>query len=231
MPNTFCRYKCCKRARLRSSTLRSRPTPHFQLLVQGRDAPTFCEVTLAFLPVHSHGVQWILRSEKRRAGIDLCIAELESRPTGRAVHVELTLPRSEISAGLEERLAVTMRRYCDERSYTNDCKRRSTQRSGLRALRIGLPVTLFGLAITALALHVGDSDDPQTAVIDIIGWVLAWLGLWYPFDKLIFYASDFVRENRALDAPRDAQVTVVPRPPDDAAGETAPADVSDSPGW
>ena len=80
MPNTFCRYKCCKRARLRSSTLRSRPTPHFQLLVQGRDAPTFCEVTLAFLPVHSHGVQWILRSEKRRAGIDLCIAELKSRP-------------------------------------------------------------------------------------------------------------------------------------------------------
>lgn len=167
------------------------------MLVQGRDAPTFCEVTLAFLPVHSHRVQWILRSEKRRAGIDLCIAELESRPTGRAVHVELTLPRSEISAGLEERLAVTMRRYCDERSYTNDCKRRSTQRSGLRALRIGLPVTLFGLAITALAFHVGDSDDPQTAVIDIIGWVLAWLGLWYPFDKLIFYASDFVRENRA----------------------------------
>jgi hypothetical protein len=159
-------------------------------------------------------------------GIDLCIAELEGRPTGRPVQVEITLPQSEISDHLEERLSTTMRRYCDERSYTNDCKRRSTQRSGLRALRIGLPVTLFGLAITALALHVGDSDDPQTAVIDIIGWVLAWLGLWYPFDKLIFYASDYVRENRALDALRDAHVTVVPGPTDDA-GEAAPADVID----
>jgi hypothetical protein len=153
-------------------------------------------------------------------GIDLCIAELEGRPTGRPVHLEITFPRSEISDGLDERLAVTMRRYCDEQSYTNTCKRRSTQRSGVRALRIGLPVTLFGLAITAAAFHVGDGDDPQTAVIDTVGWVLAWLGLWYPFDKLIFYASDYVRENRALDALRDARVTVVPR---DVAASPAPS--------
>jgi len=151
-------------------------------------------------------------------GIERCIAELESRPTRRPMHLELTLPRSEISDGLEERLAVTMRRFCDERSYVNDCNRRSTQRSGVRALRIGLPVTLLGLAITAIAFHTGDSDDPQTAVIDIIGWVLAWLGLWYPFDKLIFYASDFVRENRALEELRDAHITVVARPSEDADG-------------
>ncbi len=150
-------------------------------------------------------------------GIERCIAELESRPTGRMVHLELTLPQSEISDGLEERLAVTMRRYCDERSYVNDCDRRATQRSGVRALRIGLPVTLLGLAITAIAFHIGDSDDPQTAVVDILGWVLAWLGLWYPFDKLIFYASDFVRENRALGgAARRARITVVPRPSEHA---------------
>ena len=144
-------------------------------------------------------------------GIDLCIAELEGRPTGRPPHLELTLPQSEISDGLEERLAVTLRRYCDERSYVNECNRRSTQRSGVRALRVGLPVTLLGLVITAIAFHAGDSDDPQTAVVDILGWVLAWLGLWYPFDKLIFYASDFVRENRALETLREAEIIVVPR--------------------
>ena len=153
-------------------------------------------------------------------GVERCIAELESRPTGRQACLELTLPRSEISDGLEERLAVSMRRFCDERSYVNDCDRRSTQRSGVRALRIGLPVTLLGLAITAIAFHTGDSDDPQTAVVDILGWVLAWLGLWYPFDKLIFYASDYVRENRALETLRDARITVVPRPIADADGTT-----------
>ena len=150
-------------------------------------------------------------------GIDLCVAELESRPTGRPVEIELVLPQSEMGDDLEERLAVSMRRYCDERSYTNSCHRRSTQRSGVRALRVGLPITLLGLAITAIAFHTGDSDDPQTAVVDIIGWVLAWLGLWYPFDKLIFYASDYVRENRALETLRDAQITVVPRPVEEVA--------------
>ena len=158
-------------------------------------------------------------------GIDLCVAELEGRPTGRLVQIEVMLPESEISDGLEERLAVTMRRYCDERSYKNTCHRRSTQRSGVRALRVGLPVTFLGLAITAIAFHIGDSDDPQTAVVDIIGWVLAWLGLWYPFDKLIFYAGDYVRENRALETLRDAPITVIPRSIDDA-GEAAQANVS-----
>lgn len=145
-------------------------------------------------------------------GIERCVDQLEAHPAEQSVHLELTLPQSEISPGLEERLAVTLRRYCDERSQTNERKRRSTQRSGVRALRIGLPVTLLGLAITAIGFHTGDSDVPQTAVIDTIGWVLAWLGLWYPFDKLIFYASDFVRENRALEALREARITVVPRP-------------------
>ena len=145
-------------------------------------------------------------------GIDRCIAELEGRPTGRSVHLELTLPESEISDGLEESIAVTMRRYCDERSYVNDCNRRSTQRSGVRALRIGLPVTLLGLAITAIAIHTGASDDPTRAVVDIVGWVLAWLGLWYPFDKIIFYPSDYVRENHALVKLRDAHITIVARP-------------------
>ena len=158
-------------------------------------------------------------------GIDLCVAELEGRPTGRLVQIEVMLPESEISDGLEDRLAVTMRRYCDERSYKNTCHRRSTQRSGVRALRVGLPVTFLGLAITAIAFHIGDSDDPQTAVVDIIGWVLAWLGLWYPFDKLIFYAGDYVRENRALETLRDAPITVIPRSIDDA-GEAAQANVS-----
>ncbi len=67
------------------------------------------------------------------------------------------------------------------------------RRSGVRALRIGLPVTLFGFAITAFAFHVGDGDDPQTAVVDIIGLVLAWLGLWHPFGKVLFYPSDSMR--------------------------------------
>lgn len=144
-------------------------------------------------------------------GINRCVAEVTGHPIGHEVRLEVTLPAEEITPGLEQRLATTLRRYCDERSRTNEGRKDSMRRSGVRALRIGLPVTLFGLAITAIAFHVGDGDDPQTAVVDIIGWVLAWLGLWYPFDKILFYPSDFVRENRALAVLRDAPVAVVAR--------------------
>jgi hypothetical protein len=36
-------------------------------------------------------------------GIDLCVAELESRPTGRPVEIELVLPQAENSDDLDER--------------------------------------------------------------------------------------------------------------------------------
>jgi hypothetical protein len=159
-------------------------------------------------------------------GIDLCAAEVQAHNMRQLVRVEITLPESEITPGLEGRLATTLRRYCDERAHTDDLKRRSFQRTGLRALRIGLPVTLIGLAITAVAYHTGDSDDPQTAVVDILGWVLAWVGLWYPFDKLLFYPSDFVREMRAFQVLRDAKITVVAR----EAGVTVASDGSDGAG-
>jgi hypothetical protein len=39
-------------------------------------------------------------------------------------------------------------------------------------------------------------------------------GLWYPFDKILFYPSDLVRENRAHEALRDAPVALVARAAD-----------------
>lgn len=158
-------------------------------------------------------------------GIDRCVAEVTGRAIGHTVRLEITLPPAEITPGLEQRLATSLRRYCDERSRTNEYRRQSMQRSGVRALRIGLPVTLFGLAITAVAFHIGDGDDPQTAVVDIVGWVLAWLGLWYPFDKILFYPSDLVRENHALESLRDAPVSLLSRADD--ADVTLTADSSD----
>ena len=63
--------------------------------------------------------------------------------------------------------------------------------------------------------------------MDIVGWVLAWLGLWYPFDKVVFYPTDLIRENRALAVLRKATVAVVPTtsPPSgpDGSGAQRPA--------
>ena len=114
-------------------------------------------------------------------------------------------------------MTVTLHRYCDERMRHNASARSATIRSGWRAFRIGLPVTFVGLTITAGATKIGDIDDALRAVVDILGWVLAWVGLWYPFDKILFYPLDIVRENRALATLSQAEVRIVAIAPRGAA--------------
>ena len=143
-------------------------------------------------------------------GVDRCLSELAGHPDGKAVQLEIALPREEQTVGLAERMTVTLRRYCEERIRHNASARSATIRGGLRSFRVGLPVTFVGLAITAGATKIGDIDDALRAVVDILGWVLAWVGLWYPFDKILFYPLDNVRENRALAMLSHADVSVVP---------------------
>jgi len=146
------------------------------------------------------------------AGIDRCLAELTAHPLRPPVHLELALPAAEITPGVDMRVATTLRRYCDEHHRHNDNQIRGMKRSGWRALRVGFPITMLGLTIVAIGGDMSKSD-PFQDVVDIVGWVLAWLGLWYPFDKVVFYPTDLIRENRALAVLREATVAVVPASP------------------
>ena len=153
-------------------------------------------------------------------GIDQCIADLAGHPVEKGLRLEIALPPDEITADLAEKMAVTLRRFCSERAAYNSSARSATIRSGVRAFRVGLPVTIAGLAITAGATKIGDIDDALRAMVDILGWVLAWVGLWYPFDKILFYPLDHLRENRALATLGRAEVTIVPLTDDDHIGHT-----------
>ncbi|HEY3723710.1 MAG TPA: hypothetical protein VGN59_10175 [Acidimicrobiia bacterium] len=144
------------------------------------------------------------------AGIDRCLAELTAHPLRPPVHLELELPEAEITPGTGASVVTTLQRYCDEHHRHNENQIRGMKRSGWRALRVGFPITLLGLTIVAIGGDMSKSD-PFQDVVDIVGWVLAWLGLWYPFDKVVFYPTDLVRENRALAVLRTATVSVVPR--------------------
>jgi hypothetical protein len=145
------------------------------------------------------------------SGIDRCVAELTSARPDRPVRLELVLPEAEITPDLDERLTTSLHRYCDEHFEQNDRARRGMQRSGWRALRIGFPITLLGLVIVTIGANMSP-DDPVQDVVDIAGWVLAWLGLWYPFDKVFFYPTDLRRENRAFKSLKAAPITIIPAP-------------------
>ena len=55
----------------------------------------------------------------------------------------------------------------------------------------------------------GDYDRNRShQVLYHLGWVLAWLGLWFPLDQFLFYPLEHSREERALALLRDAEVVV-----------------------
>jgi hypothetical protein len=70
----------------------------------------------------------------------------------------------------------------------------------------------MGLLLVIFAAHIEDDDDVLKLVLDHLGWVLAWIGLWFPLDTIFFYAHNYTRENRALRLLRDADVTIRARP-------------------
>jgi len=143
-------------------------------------------------------------------GVEFCISELRSRRDRRPVRLEIELPPSEIDERLADRMARTLRSYCNHRMRYNHREQRATRFNGISALRIGIPLAVVGLVLTALALRIGDEDNALRLVDDHIGWGFAWIGLWDHLDAFFFYPLAFGRENRVLGLLAEAEIVVRP---------------------
>jgi hypothetical protein len=141
-------------------------------------------------------------------GIDVCISELRSRRSRAPVRLELALPAQRVDPETSTRLHQWIARYCEDRIAHNDRQRRSARRDGYAALKVGVPIALVGLAI-AVATAVANTNDDYT-LPNLAGWVLAWVGLWYPLDTILFSSVLPKRENAVLDRLQEAEVAITP---------------------
>jgi hypothetical protein len=151
-------------------------------------------------------------------GIDFCVSELRGRRSRRPVRLDIHLPPAEIDDGVAERLARTLRRYCDHRIRYNRRETRALRVGGVSALRIGIPVSALGLLLTVVATTIHPVGGAANLVTDHIGWVLAWIGLWFPLDEFLFYPLVYGGETRVLRLLADAEVVVSPHLPGHADG-------------
>jgi hypothetical protein len=138
-------------------------------------------------------------------GVDICISELRSRFSRRPVQLAIALPPDELTPDLPARFTATLRRYCEHRIRYSTREIRALRIGGISALRIGVPLAATGLAISWFANRGVSYDEPEV-VTDHLGWVLGWVGLWYPLDQFLFYPLAYGRERRALERLRDAEV-------------------------
>jgi hypothetical protein len=139
-------------------------------------------------------------------GVEYCISVLRSRRTGRPVRLQIGLPPAERHDALGERFAVALRRYCDQRISYNERERRAVRLGGLQALWAGVPLAVIGYLLVIFEDRlVGRSGN---IVLDTTGWVLVWVGVWFPLDTIFFSPLGYGRENSALRQLRDAEISV-----------------------
>jgi hypothetical protein len=152
--------------------------------------------------------EWDATSSDDRfeAGIDYCISDLKSRRSRSPVRLELELPASRIDPETEPRLRQAVARYCAEGRDRHERERRIARRDGYAALKVGIPIALIGLAI-AVATAVAQTQEDYT-LPNLAGWVLAWVGLWYPLDTILFSSVGPKRANSVLTRLQDAEVVV-----------------------
>lgn len=145
-------------------------------------------------------------------GLEYCISVLRSRRSGGPVRIDLTLPADQISQGMDQRIRRTLNRYCDHRIAYNQRERRAVRFDGLYSLWIGLPIVVLGFILVIIKSSIVGASGNANLVLDSGGWVLVWVGLWFPLDTLLFTPLSYGRENRVLKRLRTADVSIAPHP-------------------
>jgi hypothetical protein len=144
-------------------------------------------------------------------GVEYCISLLRSQPMRRPVRLELSLPSTEFDDGLGDRLGVTLRRYCDQRISYNERERRAVRLGGLWSLVVGVPIIVLGYLLVIFEGRLVGPTGNINLVFDTTGWVLVWVGIWFPLDTIFFSPLGYGRENRALQHLRDAEISLTTR--------------------
>jgi len=145
-------------------------------------------------------------------GLEYCISVLRSHRSNGPVRIRLALPPEEITEGLDQRIARTLKRYCEHRVSYNQRERRASRLDGVFSLWVGLPIVVVGFVLVIIKSSIVGSTGNANLVLDTGGWVLVWVGLWFPLDTLLFTPLSYGRENRVLKRLRTAEIMVEPHP-------------------
>lgn len=145
-------------------------------------------------------------------GIDDLLLQLRARRLGRIRSVTVLLPASEIHDVTNGRLAAAVRRYCELRLRENELSRRVVRRDGWAAFGIGLLLFAIGLWLSSVFLARGIPEPVRELLGNGVFLVIAWVGLWYPLDSLVFTGQPLKREQRALVTLSRARLDVLPDP-------------------
>lgn len=143
-------------------------------------------------------------------GIDRIRNELSSGSVRGPLRLAVLLPRQHITPQTERGIKRAVANYCDAGITRAEHELSAAQREGWQTMFFGAVVLAAGLA---LATVFTKSYWPQAIRVflgDGVFTVIAWVGLWYPLDTLIFSGRPYRVERRLLKTIRDLEIAVRP---------------------
>jgi hypothetical protein len=161
------------------------------------------------------------------SGVEELILALQGRRVPKCVRATIVLAKN--ARGEDpETLTRLIRRYCDLRLREVELRMRAQGREQRRAILVGSMLFLLGVALAGEFTASFWPDEIRSLLGDGIFLVVAWVGLWYPLDYLVFGRRPLLLERRILQALRRAEIRVE-REQEDAGVKAPPGAVPASP--
>jgi hypothetical protein len=143
-------------------------------------------------------------------GIDRIRSELGSGSPSKPLRLAVLLPRQHVTPQTERGIREAVANYCDAGIKRAEQELSAAQRDGWQTLLFGAAVLAAGLALSTVFT---ENHWPQTIRVffgDGIFLVIAWVGIWYPLDTLLFAGRPYRVERRLLQAIRELEIAVRP---------------------
>jgi hypothetical protein len=136
--------------------------------------------------------------------------ELSASALSSAASVTIELPEAEATPGIERAIERAIVRYCETGIARAELELNAIRRDGLRTLIFGAVVLAVGLALSEAVLRSAIPKELRDFLGNGLFLVVAWVGLWYPLDTLIYSGRPYRFERKLLGVMREMKITVRP---------------------
>lgn len=141
-------------------------------------------------------------------GIDQIRDALDSHPRRTSLDAVIVLPRAKMQPGLERDIAMAVGRYCEAGLRRADTELRLLRREGIRGLVVGIVVFAVFVSLSNFVIQSHLPEDVKTFFGEGLFLVVAWVGLWFPIDTLLYSGRPYRREQRTLRSMRATRIEV-----------------------
>ncbi len=146
------------------------------------------------------------------AGLEEAFAATRAEHHRRPVRLLVRLPAAAVADLDVDDTRRTVAAYCELRALEVERERDAIVRDGRHSLGTGLVILAVGLIVSQSIHHIELPEQLDVFLADGLFLVVAWVGLWYPIDTLLYSRREAGRRAGAWRSLERADVRFEPLP-------------------